>query len=135
MIDDFCDDAALQANRAFDARRFFGLRELGREFERHRTFRVMLLQPHVDEPVAAPRFEPDVAPHAGRHEPRSPIPAELTLLLANHRAVPDRVVEFLRLMLPPMRSDIAHCAVEADAKLVATGAQPRLHGPTVTNEH
>src|SRR5690606_19736301 len=98
--------------------------------------RVVSLSYHyIDEPVFRPCFESDVTPDTGRHEARTPVPAELALLLPDSRATSDGVVDLARRMLGAMRADVVHRATKADAQFVAAAAQERFHVPAVTDEH
>src|ERR1019366_3058400 len=75
--------------------------------------------------VAAPALKADVAPYAGGHEARAPVPPELALLLAQHRAAADRVAELARAVGGPVGADAAGRAPKAHAQPVAPAAQQR----------
>src|SRR4051812_6280702 len=87
------------------------------------------------EVVARPSFQTDIAPDAGSDQTRAPVPAELTLLLANRRRAPERIVDFAWIEIGAVGAEIAHRAVEADDEFVFPAAKQRFHGPTPRDEH
>ena len=75
------------------------------------------------EAVGAPRFKTEIAPDAGGDKARAPVPAKLALLLAEHGAATDGIVELLRLMRGAGQGQGAADAGKDDAQVVAAGAQ------------
>ena len=130
------DGFAVEGDRAGDRRFRVLAGEFGLEGEQHAAVLAVGLR-HADgfEAVGAPGFEADVAPDAGGDEARTPVPAELALLFAEHLAAADGVVELARVVVGPVRADVFQRAVEADGDLVVAGVQQRADGPAPADEH
>src|SRR5690606_38172900 len=66
------------------------------DFQPAHSVRVNLPEPNISDASCGPCFEADRFPYARRYKSRTPIPAELTGLLANPRGIAHRIIEFNR---------------------------------------
>ena len=135
-IFDCGDNFAQEGNGSADRRAGVRAGQFRREVQDHAAIgAVVLCHPHAVEPVSGPTLQTQVAPDSRGNEARAPVPAELTLLFADDRASPDRIVDVARVVPGAVRPEILHGAAKPDPQLVLPGAQERCHLPATAEEH
>ena len=115
------------------------LPSLGCEFRKHlqrdAVLRVVLNDPGPGNPVAAPSLKAHGLANAAGHQPGTPVPTELALLLANAITAAHWIIEFLGMEIRPLRANVFHRAPKADLKGVPPPAQHPLNRQAIPLKH
>ena len=109
--------------------------ELWKHLQRDAVLRVVLNDPGPGNPVDAPSLKAHGLPNAAGHQPGTPVPTELALLLANAVTPAHWIIEFLGMEIRPLRANVFHRASKANLKGVPPSAQHPLNRHPVPLEH